>query len=63
MTNATNTADLENILAAQHICSEDGEHMVSFQNRNFDAGDFANVSRHDLETLIRAAFEAGRASR
>lgn len=59
MTTDTQTATLTQILANQGINAENGEHMADFTARNSDSADFANIARWQIESMLRAAFEAG----
>ncbi len=62
MTTDSQTAILIKILADQGINAENGEHMADFTARNSDSSDFANIARWQIESLMRAAFEAGQSA-
>lgn len=56
-------AALIGVLIAADVVNEDGQQLTDFIPQNRDALDFANVSRWQLEQMLAAAFEAGRAAR
>lgn len=63
MTHQARETALLKILRDAGLNNEAGEPMVDFVNQDRDALDFTSVSRSRLESMLLAAYDAGRYSR